>query len=385
MGEPQFYRDTWVEINLDNLAHNINEIKSGLCSGTDIIAVVKANGYGHGDFQVSKAALKAGANKLAVSLLDEALSLRRKGITAPILLLGASRPEDVRLAVENDIILTVFQKEWLRDALQYLRKSDQLRLQIKLDSGMGRIGIRTEEELVAVETIIHQDDRLILEGVFTHFATADEKNLSYFHEQISRFNNLLASMTSKPTYVHCGNSAAALRFPDTHLSAIRLGIAMYGMSPSETVTAAGNSVLKETFTLYTKLIQVKKLTAKEKVSYGATYESKTDEWIGTIPIGYADGWLRSLSGQEVIIDGQRVPIVGKICMDQCMIKLPTYYPVGTKVTLIGTEKNETITIDEIARKIGTINYEIPCIISSRVPRVYRRNGKTEETNNPVLK
>lgn len=385
MGQPQFFRDTWVEVNLDHIDENIRSIKKVISKGTEIIAVVKANGYGHGDFQVSKIALEAGASKLAVSLLDEALSLRKKGIRAPILMLGASRPEDAHIAAENDIILSVFQKDWLIKAQQHLDETDRLRFQIKIDSGMGRIGIREPEELKKVEQLIEQDERFILEGVFTHFATADELDLTYFHQQVERFHELLSCLKEKPRYIHCGNSAAALRFPTTHMNAVRLGIAMYGLTPSPAIENELPVPLKESFSLKTKLIHVKKVHAHEKISYGATYEAKEDEWIGTIPIGYADGWLRRLSGQEVLVDGLRAPIVGKICMDQCMVRLPAYYPVGTTVTLIGEQNGEKISINEVAAKMETINYEIPCIISSRVPRVYQKNGLTMETNNPVLR
>lgn len=384
MGQPQFFRDTWVEINLDHIYENVRSIRSYVSEGTEIIAVVKANGYGHGDFQVAKVALEAGATMVAVSLLDEALSLRRQGIQAPILMLGASRPEDAHIAAENDIVLSVFQKEWLKKAQCYMNESDRLRLQIKIDSGMGRIGVRDGEELKKVEEIIKKDERFILEGIFTHFSTADERDLTYFHQQVERFHKLLNELQEKPRYIHCGNSAAALRFPNTHMNAVRIGISMYGLAPSPVTASELVMPLKEAFTLRTKLIHVKKIQAGEKVSYGAVYEATADEWIGTLPIGYADGWLRRLTGQEVLVNGVRAPIVGKICMDQCMIKLPSYFPVGTVVTLIGTQNGMNITVDEVAEKLETINYEVPCIISSRVPRVYERKGKIMETKNPVL-
>lgn len=384
MGQPQFYRDTWVEINLDHIYENVRSIKMFMSEGTEIIAVVKANGYGHGDFQVAKVALEAGATMVAVSLLDEALSLRRQGITAPILMLGASRPEDAHIAAENQIMLSVFQKEWLQKAKHYLSDTDQLHIQIKIDSGMGRIGIRDKTELKKVETMIRKDSRFILKGVFTHFATADELDLSYFYQQMERFQELLNELTEKPRYIHCGNSAAALRFPQTHMNAVRLGISMYGLTPSPAIQHELPVPLKESFSLKTKLIHVKKIQPGEKISYGAVYEAKSTEWIGTIPIGYADGWLRRLSGQEVLINGIRAPIVGKICMDQCMVRLPAYFPVGTIVTLIGSQNGANISTNEIAEKLETINYEVPNIISSRVPRVYERNGKIMETKNPIL-
>lgn len=261
MGQPQFFRDTWVEINLDHIDENVRSIKKYISAGTEIIAVVKANGYGHGDFQVAKVALEAGATMVAVSLLDEALSLRRQGITAPIVMLGASRPEDAHIAAENQIVLSVFQKEWLRTAQRYLSETDHLHIQIKIDSGMGRIGIRDKTELKKVESIIKEDPRFVLDGVFTHFSTADELDLTYFYKQMERFQELLNELTEKPRYIHCGNSAAALRFPNTHMNAVRLGISMYGLTPSPAIEHDLPVPLKESFSLKTKLIHVKKSSA----------------------------------------------------------------------------------------------------------------------------
>jgi alanine racemase len=379
-----FYRDTWAEIDLDYILSNVASVKKLLPPKVEIIAVVKANAYGHGDVKVAESALKAGAAYLAVAFMDEAIALRNKGIKAPILVLGATRPEDVELALKFDITITVFQIEWIKAAQSYLPKDKVLPVHIKLDTGMGRIGIRTKEELAAVEQMISSDERIEIEGIFTHFATADEVDQTYFNQQIELFHDLLTVLEEQPKYIHCSNSAAALRFSKANFNAVRLGIAMYGLTPSPEIEHEIPFPLKVAFSLRSRLVHVKKLYKGDKVSYGATYEAEAEEWIGTIPIGYADGWIRRLQGQEVLVEGKRVPIVGRICMDQCMVKLPHEVPVGTTVTLIGRENEEFISVNEIAQKLETINYEVPCIISTRVPRLYKQGGKIVVLKNYLL-
>ncbi|WP_042357643.1 alanine racemase [Bacillus rubiinfantis] len=382
--QDRFYRDTWVEVDLDSISANVTAVKNHLPRNVDIIAVVKANAYGHGDVQVARAALEAGAVYLAVAFMDEAIALRKKGITAPILVLGASRPEDAGTAASLDITLTIFQKTWLERAQECFSKDARLRVHLKVDTGMGRIGVRSLEELTEIEQLLQQDQRFIFEGIFTHFATADELDTSYFQQQFTAFKEMVDGLSCKPKYVHCSNSAAAIRFKEAAFNAVRLGIAMYGLSPSLEMEREIPFPLHEAFSLKTRVVHVKKLHKGDKVSYGATYESCGEEWIGTLPIGYADGWIRRLSGQEVLVGGVRVPIVGRICMDQCMVRLPEYVPIGTEVTLIGKQKGRNISINEIAAKLETINYEVPCIIASRVPRIYKRKGKTIDIKNYLI-
>ncbi|OMP66797.1 alanine racemase [Domibacillus epiphyticus] len=377
-----YYRDTRAEINLDAIEWNVRQTIKFLQNSMHMFAVVKANAYGHGDVQVAKAALKAGANGLAVAFLDEALSLRKAGITAPILVLGASRPENAGIAASHNISLTVYDKEWL-DHIQ-IESGQTLRVHIKCDTGMGRIGVKTVEELQSIIDELNGSPIYMFEGIFTHFATADEVDTAYFEQQLTTFQLLISSISEKPPYIHCANSAATLRFHGAGCNAVRLGISMYGLTPSPEIEPMLPFELKPAFSFHTKLIHVKQMKAGEKVSYGATYEASEGEWIGTIPVGYADGWIRKLSGQEVLIDGRRAPIVGRICMDQCMIRLPHEYSVGSEVTLIGSQGNEIVTMDEIAKKLDTINYEIPCIITARVPRVYREKGQIVNVTNPLL-
>ncbi|GMB09917.1 alanine racemase [Thermolongibacillus altinsuensis] len=379
-----FHRDTWAEIDLDAIFYNVQSMKQLLDDDVEIIAVVKANAYGHGDVQVARTALEAGATRVAVAFLDEALSLRKKGIDVPILVLGAVRPEDVVLASKENITLTVFQTEWLEKAIQYGPLPRPVALHLKLDTGMGRLGVKEEEEVKRIVELIEENDDFFLEGVYTHFATADELNTTYFEFQYETFLQMLEWLPKRPPIVHCGNSATALRFRDKVFNAIRLGIAMYGLSPSLEMKPLLPYPLKEAFSLHSRLVHVKQLKAGEKVSYGATYTAEKDEWIGTVPIGYADGWLRKLQNFCVLVNGTRVPIVGRICMDQFMIRLPEPLPVGTKVTLIGEQQGEKISIDEVATYLNTINYEIPCTISYRVPRIFLKNKSIIEVRNALL-
>src|SRR3954469_2395341 len=259
MGKQIFYRDTWAEINLDHIYYNVQSLKRILPEKVTLFAVVKANAYGHGDVQVARTALRAGAAYLAVAFIDEAIALRKKGITAPILVLGASRPEDVTLAAEQDITLTVFQQEWLLKAKETLKTNKQVRVHIKVDTGMGRIGVKTKQELKEVESLIRENPCFYLEGIFTHFATADQLDQTYYKQQVTLFNDLLGSLQQRPDIVHCSNSAASLRFPESYFNGVRMGISMYGLSPSLEIVSVLPFPLREAFSLQTKLIHVKQM------------------------------------------------------------------------------------------------------------------------------
>lgn len=380
----EFHRDTWAEVNLDNIYDNVASMKQMLPPEVKMFAVVKANAYGHGDFEVASTALKAGADFLAVAFLDEALALRKKGITAPILVLGASKPESAGIAADALVSLTVFSVDWLKQAKKYLNDEQNLHVHVKIDSGMGRIGVRSKDDLMNLESLLKRESCFTFEGIFTHFATADQLDTTYFNKQLDTFKQMVSSLKKLPEIVHAANSASALRFTEPLFNAIRFGISMYGLSPSPEMKSILPYDLKEVFSLKTKIVHVKQLSRGDSVSYGATYTAQEDEWIATLPIGYADGWIRKLQGQEVIVAGEKASIVGKICMDQCMIKLSKPLPIGTEVTLIGESQGLSISVDEIATKLDTINYEIPCMITSRVPRVYIQNHQVLHIRNPLL-
>ncbi|MCY9447857.1 alanine racemase [Bacillus haynesii] len=380
-----FYRKTWAEIDLTALKENVRNMKRHIGEHVHLMAVVKANAYGHGDAQVAKAALAEGASILAVALLDEALSLRAQGIEEPILVLGAVPPEYASIAAEKRIIVTGYSAGWLKDVLGCLDETEApLEYHLKIDTGMGRLGCKSEEEIKEMMEMTEASDKLNCTGVFTHFATADEKDTDYFDMQLDRFKELISPLPLDRLMVHSSNSAAGLRFREQLFNAVRFGIGMYGLAPSTEIKDELPFRLREVFSLHTELTHVKKIKKGESVSYGATYTAERDEWIGTVPVGYADGWLRRLAGTEVLIDGKRQKIAGRICMDQFMISLAEEYPVGTKVTLIGKQQDEWISVDEIAQNLQTINYEITCMISSRVPRMFLENGSIMEIRNPIL-
>lgn len=367
----QFFRPTKALINIQAIKNNIRQLKKILLPNVQIIAVVKANAYGHGDVEVAKAAIEEGCTMLAVATPEEAIHLREQFPSVDILLLGHSPTTFAHIAAKNNITLTVYSTEWVKQVENQLTSDHPLKLHIKVDTGMGRIGVTTETELLNLYYAITSSNNMIFDGIFTHFATADEENEQYFLMQSKRFDQFLSILPIKPRLIHAANTATALiKDKKFQFNAVRFGISMYGLAPSNFVKSKLPFPLEQAFSLQTELIAVKQLQKGQSVGYGKQFTVNEPTYIGTIPIGYADGLIRKLSGQEVLIDGKRAPIVGRICMDQCMILLPKAYNVGEKVTLIGTQQKEQITIDEWAEKLGTINYEIPCIITTRVPRIF---------------
>ncbi|MCM3638308.1 alanine racemase [Sporosarcina luteola] len=365
------YRPTKASVNLQAIQENIENLKRYLPRQTSVIAVVKADGYGHGEVEVARAAIAAGARMVSVATPDEALHLRDSGITADILVMGLSPVGFAERAATLGIHVAVSDAGWLRQAANLVKEADRpLRVHVKIDSGMGRIGLRDETALQDIVEVIEGSNNIRLVGAFTHFACADEEDSSKTEEQFSRFMELVAEFPQRPPLVHASNSAAALLYPQYALDAVRFGISLYGIAPSSYVGTKLPFDLKKAFTLETELAYVKKLGKGESISYGGTYETKRDEWIGTLPIGYADGLKRGLRDQDVLIGGERMPIVGTICMDQCMVKLPREFAVGEKVTLIGRQGDEEITMEEWADRLGTIPYEVAVTIGKRVPRIY---------------
>lgn len=368
--QTQHYRPTRAVIHLQHIHKNITQLRTFIKPHVAIIAVVKANAYGHGDIEVAQTAIKAGVTMLAVATPDEALHLRSAFPTIDILVLGASPVAFAHVAAEHNITLTVFAQQWLKEVAA-TNFTKTLKLHIKLDTGMGRIGVTTIEEVKELYQAISIESRFELDGVYTHFATADEEDEDYFMQQVARWHHLLQGVEKKPRYLHVANTATTfMKDEELQLNAVRYGISMYGLSPSSYVKEHLPFPLYPALTLETELVYVKKLLKGQSVGYGATFTAEEDVYIGTLPIGYADGMLRGLSGQDVLIGGKRAPIIGRICMDQCMILLPQAYTIGEKVTLIGTQHEEKITLDDWASKLNTINYEISCILSARVPRVY---------------
>ncbi|MDR6552219.1 alanine racemase [Paenibacillus qinlingensis] len=390
-----FYRPTWVEISLDALRSNIEHFQKVLPAGMKQMAVVKADAYGHGAVEVSKEVLAAGVDYLGVAFFDEALELRNAGITAPILVLGYTPPEGINRARELDVTIAVYS----RDVLEALREQGhkqenasqkKLKIHIKLDTGMGRLGLHTEADAIPFIEEALLLPNVDVEGLFTHYANADEIDKSYTLQQYGRFERIVSYFTDKGEtfpYIHAGNSAAAIDLPGLTYSMVRLGISMYGLYPSREVDQS-KIELKPVLSLKTGIVHLKTLPAGSGVSYGTIYHTKGDEQIGTLPIGYADGYSRMLSTKaEVLVRGKRVPIVGRICMDQCMINVSDVPDVAAldEVVLIGEQGEERITAEDVADQLGTINYEIICMISHRVARVYVRNGERVEALNPLMR
>ncbi|MEK5068315.1 alanine racemase [Sporosarcina sp. FSL K6-1508] len=371
MENPVHYRPTQVIVELEAIRTNVRNLKAYLGSETSIIAVVKADGYGHGDVEVAHSAFEAGAEMVSVATPDEAVRLRVAGISGDILVMGPSPLMFAEKAAELGITITVSSAEWLQSALDISESFKRpLKVHVKVDSGMGRIGLRDVDALRSLASVIERSNQVLLDGIFTHFACADEENPVSTEEQFKMFMKLVQTLPEKPRLVHASNSAATLLYPEYALDAVRFGIGLYGIAPSEYVGGKLPFRLERSFVLESELAYVKLLEAGNRISYGGTYETSEAEWIGTIPIGYADGLRRGLRGQEVLIGGERMPIIGTICMDQCMVKLPRELLVGEKVVLIGRQGGEEITMEEWARRLGTIPYEIAVSIAKRVPRIY---------------
>ncbi|ANU15113.1 alanine racemase [Planococcus halocryophilus] len=362
------YRPTKAVIDLTAIKSNLTYFQEKV-GDADVIAVVKADAYGHGVLEIVKTVIENGVRMLAVATPDEALFLRNHGIDTELLVLGATPSQFIPIAQQHNIIVTAISLDWLSMAAMHVEKNlDALKIHLKVDTGMRRIGVQVNEIDEAFGFIADHD--FDFKGIFTHFATADEKDSPLFSQQVNAMNTILDKLDDSSVMVHISNSAAAIMHPDLVCDAVRIGISLYGIAPSPYVGEEMDFELQPALSLETEMIQVKKLKAGEALSYGATYRAEQDEWIATIPIGYADGMLRGLQGQDVLVKGKRVPIVGRICMDQCMVRLSERSLIGEKVQLIGRQGQQRILIDEWAVKLETIPYEIPCILTKRVPRVY---------------
>lgn len=368
-------RPVWAEINLDAIAHNVREIRRITSAQAKIMAIVKADGYGHGAEMVARTALENGAERLGVAILNEGLALRQCGIEAPILILGYTPEEEASLLVENDLTQTVFSlslAQAISEAAVKLGKKAKIHL--KLDTGMGRIGIVPEEVIDFVQNLFSLPN-LEVEGMFTHFAVADEIDKTYTEEQFSKFMEAVKSLEQAgirlPIY-HVCNSAATIDLSHMHLDMVRPGIILYGLYPSPNVKKE-RIVLRPAMSLKAKVGQVKKVVKGSSVSYGRRYVAENERVIATLPLGYADGLTRLLFAKgRALIQGQRVPLVGRVCMDQCMVDVShlTNLKAGETAVLMGCQGEECIPVEEIAEQIGTINYEVVCMLSKRVPRVY---------------
>ncbi|HHV27135.1 MAG TPA: alanine racemase [Tissierellia bacterium] len=374
-------RPVWAEIDLDSLAHNIKEVRRITNKEAIVTAVVKANAYGHGSIEAAKVFLENGANRLAVATLSEAVELRRADIDTPILILGYTPDSQHKIAVENDIIEAIYTLESAEKLSQVAGNlNKKAKVHIKVDSGMGRIGFPPVDSSIDKIEKISKLPNLEIEGIFTHFAKADEVDKAYTGKQFKNYKWVIERLEDKNIQIpikHVSNSAATIDLPEYNLNMVRGGIMIYGLYPSDEVDKEKVS-LKPAMTLKAKISHLKEVPEGTGISYGQIFVTKRKSKIATIPIGYADGFTRLLTSKaEVAIKGKRAPIVGKICMDQCMIDVTDIedVKVGDEVVLFGDGSNGVPHIDEVAEKLGTINYEIVCMVGRRVPRVYIKDGK----------
>ncbi len=379
---------TWAEIDLNAYAHNIRELKRITQPKARLMAVVKANGYGHGAIEVARTALQNGADSLGVARMHEAVELREAGLEAPILIFSYSPPDSAQTLIDYELTQTVYSPA-TAEALagQAARIGEKIKIHIKIDSGMGRLGLLLDElaggtsrDSPAAKTVsaVEAISRLVnleVEGIFTHFATSDSADKFYANRQLVRFMDFLNRLKRaglRPPVKHAANSGAVIDMPESHLDLVRPGIATYGLYPSDGVNQS-NVELKPVMTLKSRIIHLKKVPAGFHISYGITYRTKKPATIATVPVGYADGFNRLLSSRgHMLVHGQRVPIVGRVCMDLTMLDVSALNDVKIEdqVVVFGQQGNHAVTADEIASTLKTINYEIVTSITARVPRVY---------------
>lgn len=370
------YRDTWAEISLDHIKYNYLQFRKFVHPHAKIMAVVKADGYGHGAIEIARTALQSGADYLAVAILDEAIQLREAGISHPILVLGYTPMRSVRAAILQNITLTVFDHDVLDEIIiQSNRLSKTAVIHLKIDTGMSRIGISSPEEADILAKKAISASHVYLEGVYTHFAAADNEDTAFTYNQFHRFQSVVEYLEKKKISVpikHCCNSAATMKFPEIHLDMVRIGVALYGLYP-DTSLKNHPIQLRQAMSFKTKIAAVKKVSASQPISYGCTWKPNRESIIATLPLGYADGLSRLLSNSgKVLVHGQTSAITGRVCMDQTMIDITDIQncSVGDVVTIFGQSSSSFQSVDEIAQLMSTINYEVVCLIGKRVPRVY---------------
>ena len=381
-------RPAWAEIDLDAIAYNTRNIKQ-LIGNKDLIAVVKANCYGHGAIDIIPTLLENGASRLAVAMISEALEIRENKITAPIMILGFTPLYLGEELINNDIEQTVYDLDYARElskiALSFNKKA---KIHIAMDTGMGRIGFLPNEKSIDDITEIYSLEGIDVVGIFTHFSTSDEKDKEYSHQQFTKMMSMMDELQKRGVNIplkHVANSGAIIDLPNTYLDAVRAGIILYGYYPSDEVNKS-NLALKPALTLKATITNVKTLEKDMYISYGRTFKTTNKTIVATIPVGYADGYIRKLGENgKVIIKDKFAPIIGRICMDQFMIDV-TNIPdvkIGDEVILLGENNSLKYNADDMAEKLGTINYEVTCMLKSRLPRVYIKNKHIINVKNHI--
>lgn len=365
---------TYIEVDLGAIAHNARTIKAHIGPGVRLLAVVKANAYGHGAVEVAGAALRHGASGLAVARTPEGLALREAGITAPILVMNYTPASELEAALTHNLTLTVNDLE-TAEALSALaiRLGRAAPVHIKIDTGMGRFGLLPDEVVPFVQRVAGLPG-ITVEGLYTHFAVADLADKEYTRHQFAIFQQIrtrLAAGGLRPAMCHVANSAATLDLPEMHLDAVRVGIALYGLRPSGEVEPA--VPLRPALALKSHVARVRTLPAGSSISYGRTYITPRAMPVALIPVGYGDGYHRLLSNRgAVLINGRRAPIVGRVCMDQFVVDVSQVGPVAleSEAVLIGCQGGACISAEEVATWAETINYEVTTGLLPRIPRIY---------------
>lgn len=367
-------RPTYAEIDLSAIDKNIKNILNQTRPAA-VMAVVKANGYGHGALEVSKQALESGAQYLAVAVPEEGIALRKNSISAPILVFAGLFPDQADVLVKHELEATVYTPEQLQALARAAAKNEKTAvLHIKVDTGMGRVGVPWQNALAFIRKA-QNHPHVRIQGLYTHFATSDEKDKTYAYLQLDRFQSVVEECRQakiKIPVIHTANSGAILDIPESYFDMVRPGVMMYGYYPSPDTTESIE--IHPAMTLQTQVLHIKTVPQDTYISYGRLYRTRESTRIATLPIGYADGYNRALTNKaEALIRGTRYPVVGRVCMDLIMVDVGNNneISVGDPVVLYGQQGSETISIQDVASKLGTIPYEVTCWISNRVPRLYK--------------
>lgn len=381
-------RPVWAEINLDTIATNTKNIKK-LIGDKELIAIVKADCYGHGAVDVVPTLLENGASRLAVAMLTEAIELRENNINAPIVILGYTPLYLGEELINYDIEQTVYDLDYAKELSKIaLSLNKKAKIHIAIDTGMGRIGFLPGDDTVKTINEVYNLEGLEVIGIYSHFSTSDEKDKTYANEQLFKFKKVMADLKALGIEIplkHISNSGAIIDMPETYLNGVRPGIILYGYYPSKEVSNDNLSV-KPALTLKAKVAHVKELHKDMYISYGKTFKTNKKTIVATLPIGYGDGYPRALSeNAKVIVNGKFASILGRICMDQCMIDVTDIENVktGDEVIILGEEGDLKFNADDMAEALGTINYEILCRIKSRIPRVYIKNKEVFKVRNNI--
>lgn len=384
---PEEYSRACAIIDLDAVIHNMEQMRQGLKPDTKMFAVIKTDAYGHGCIPIAHTLEeKEYVYGFAVATAEEAFLLRKNGISKPVLVLGYTFPYAYERMVEENVIATVFRM----DSLEAMQKASEkvgkaFQVHVKVDTGMGRIGVRPDADGVEFIQKLKSYAGLQVQGIFTHFSRSDEKNKTSALEQLQMFQSFIQLAETELGYSipvkHCANSAAILEMPETQMDVVRAGISMYGLMPSDEMRE-GNVTLKPVFSLYSHIVHIKELKKGDSVSYGGTFVAKDDMLVATVPIGYGDGYPRGLSNKGwVLVRGKKAPILGRVCMDQLMVDVTGIKDVliHDLVTLLGTDGEEALGAEQVGSMCGRFHYELLCDFGKRIPRVFVQNGKVVAT------